>query len=74
MSVMVTFECGDCDRAVTVRAESRFVSLTGRDHGFGSRVPDSIPSLAPEGWVAFDPFTGCCYCPECWDHISGGAR
>lgn len=74
MSVRVVFECNGCDRKVdgTDRLRTEFVSFSGREYGFGSRrwvnAPDSV---APEGWVASDPYTGMCYCPECWASIVG---
>ena len=70
MSVHVVFKCDGCDaRTDPVRVDSRFVSLSGRSWGFGSWQPERIDGLAPEGWVAWDPYTGCCYCPECWKSI-----
>lgn len=72
MSVVVTCKCDGCDAETvgTGRLKMEFVSFSGRDHGFGTRrwvnTPDSV---APEGWIASDPYTGCCYCPACWDEI-----
>ena len=67
--IKVTFECGGCDATATGRLESRFVSLSGRPYGFGSRIETTAQEAAPEGWIAFDPYTGCTYCPPCWKSI-----
>lgn len=29
----------------------------------------TVEDVAPDGWIAFDPYTGCCYCPTCWKGI-----
>ena len=71
MGVTVTFSCGGCFKKTegTDRLSRQFVSITGRSYGFGSYVYNKSQDVAPEGWVAFDPFTGMCYCPECWAEI-----
>lgn len=72
--VTVTYRCGGCPAITTapdqvIRRE--FVSLSGRDHGLGSYVlePVKIESVVPEGWVVYDPYTMCTYCPPCWAAI-----
>jgi hypothetical protein len=72
--VTVTYACNGCDATVTAPEQvikREFVSLSGRGHGIGSYVmtPVEIVAVAPEGWVPFDPFTQCCYCPACWAEI-----
>lgn len=69
MPVKVVFECGGCAARVETFANAKFVGFTGRSHGFGTVVEDKISNIAPKGWVAFDPYTYCCYCPECWSGI-----
>lgn len=71
MSVTVKFECGGCfDVADGIRSlERRFVGVTGKSYGFGRWEYDSVQNVAPNGWVAFDPYTGACYCPKCWKEI-----
>ena len=51
----VKFVCSGCD----AEAEG-----TTHLHRRGS-----IQDVAPDGWIAFDPYTGCCYCPKCWKDI-----
>lgn len=68
MSVKVIFDCDGCTATAegTQSLRSRFeqvTPLTGYWHPF--RVEDA----APEGWVPSDPYTGCCYCPDCWRGI-----
>lgn len=72
MSVLVTYECDGCDAKAAARLRSEFVSVSGRNYGFGKHVEDKASDVAPEGWVPFDPYTGCCYCPTCWQSISSG--
>ncbi len=51
-----------------------FRSITGRSYGIGNHVALNDPQdLCPEGWIAFDPYTYCCYCPACWEKIVDGA-
>lgn len=55
MSVTVTFQCGGC----FAKAEGT-TFLQREQHA---------SEVAPEGWIAFDPYTGCCYCQDCWAAI-----
>lgn len=74
MSVRVIFECSGCDAKAegAGRLEKRFVSVSGRDHGFGAaRWKVRVEDVVPEGWVAFDPYTYMTYCPKCWAAIEG---
>jgi len=70
VSVTLTLLCGGCD-AVTVATgplRKRFHGTHG-DYGFGAVAVDDPEALAPEGWVMFDPYTYCTYCPKCWAEI-----
>lgn len=71
MSVSVKFSCDGCDKISngTGNLKREFQSITGRGYGFGSWKIDGAQDVAPDGWVSFDPYTGCCYCPDCWDGI-----
>ena len=53
--ITMLFRCGGCDAT----AEG-----TGR-----LEKGASAQGIAPQGWVAFDPYTSCTYCPECWAEI-----
>ena len=73
MTVNVKFQCDGCfveaDGTEPIRKEFR--SLSGRLWGFGSYHFTGTPtSVAPEGWVPFDPYTHACYCPDCWAEIT----
>ena len=70
----VTFKCGGCDESVTVRNAIRrtFQSFSGGGCGLGTYSENSVADIAPEGWVAFDPYTQVTYCPECWAEIEAG--
>ena len=77
MSVTVHYECNGCFAKAegTEPLQLRFESVTGRSYGFGSpRLVKSAASVAPAGWVAFDPYTYLCYCPECWAKIEKGVE
>lgn len=70
MSVYVTFRCGGCD------AKAEGTSFISRENmeimvNFYQRRPWNVDEVAPDGWVASDPYTGCCYCPTCWAEIEG---
>ena len=72
MSVTVHYSCGGCDATTegTEPLNAEFRSLSGRTYGIGGTVfTNSAKTVAPEGWVAFDPYTYCCYCPKCWAEI-----
>lgn len=69
MGVEVTFSCGGCDATATGRLERRFESANGKGWGFGRYVESTAQDAAPDGWVAFDPYTSCTYCPKCWAEI-----
>ena len=81
MSVKVKFECGGCFAEAEgtdwlssgVRYEPAGFSLPGV--GAMSRRYDDGPdvqAVAPEGWIAYDPYTQCTYCPDCWTGIRNG--
>lgn len=69
-----SLSCGGCDEQVEIGPlliNNRFHGFNGKDYGFGVYHIEwpNLEALAPEGWVAFDPYTQCCYCPECWASI-----
>lgn len=72
MGVTVVFSCGGCDATAngTKPIRKEFRSFSGRGYGFGRAViTPLVEDVAPEGWVAFDPYTYCTYCPKCWNEI-----
>lgn len=68
--IEVTYSCGGCDAVETMRAEADYADAGGGMVRVG--LP-TIRSTAPEGWVAFDPYTHCCYCATCWSAIEQDA-
>lgn len=58
MSVTVKFSCGGCDATAEgttfLRRKLEQVSVL-----MARRLPVDVQAVAPEGWVAFDPYTGC---------------
>ena len=75
MGVRLAFACDGCFVTAegTDRLRKRFTSFSGRDHGVGTYAVDGVESVVPEGWVVFDPYTQCTYCPSCWSLIEDGA-
>lgn len=75
MSAYVQISCDGCDKeARSERVSRTFNSFNGRGYGFGRWHIPSIEEVASQiGWVVFDPYTGCTYCPECWAEIEGSA-
>ena len=72
MSVTVKFSCGGCfaEAESTTFLRREFRGVTGKPWGFGRWVnANSIEDVTPTGWVAFDPWTQCCYCPDCYAEI-----
>ena len=69
---MYSFECDGCFSTATGEERTvvrEFSSVSGRNYGIG-RYRIIKPGLdPPEGWIAFDPYTGCCYCQDCWASI-----
>lgn len=58
--IRLLFSCGGCD-------------ATAEGTGPLRRNPsNTVEDVTPEGWVAFDPYTYCTYCPKCWAKIEGG--
>ncbi len=71
MTVTVKFSCGGCPAEAdgTAFLQRRFHAFSGRGHGLGYHSFDTVMDVVPEGWIAFDPYTGACYCPTCWADI-----
>lgn len=74
MSIHIEFRCGGCDAVApgTSFIRREWAPLFHGDPmrgGFGRWTPWNVDDVVPDGWVASDPYTGCCYCPECWKEI-----
>ena len=63
--------CGGCEaEQETQPIRKKFKSITGRSWGIGNFEITDIEKLADiEGWILFDPYTQCTYCPDCWKSI-----
>lgn len=72
MPVYATFKCDGCfdEKQSAGWFKRLFISVNGRSWGIGSYQYTQMEELTPEGWVAFDPYTSCCYCPNCWKEIT----
>lgn len=72
MSVRVTFHCDGCDakydepRTIRRPLGARISPL------YVKKLPWNVEEAAPTDWIIDDPYTGCCYCQECWDSIEKG--
>jgi len=67
MSVTVSFACGGC--YATAGPFLYTHQYNPPRNGMVKSWLPPIATLAPEGWVAFDPYTNCTYCKECWKGI-----
>ena len=68
MTVTVTYTCDGCSVAEEGMEPLRksFCSVSGRSWGLGSAAAvNTVESIKPDGWWAFDPYTYLCYCPKC---------
>jgi hypothetical protein len=78
--VKVEYHCGGCDAVATAPGQTirrEFESFSGHAYGVGTHVlkpsiDGVVTSAAPEGWMPFDPYTQCTYCPACWASIDAG--
>ncbi len=74
--ITLTFSCGGCDKVepgTTWLQRKRVVTMEGQAGSWGYRVEPKAEDVAPEGWISFDPYTQCTYCPECWAGIEEGS-
>lgn len=71
MTIKVLFECDGCDASApgTHWLSRRFEGINGHQYELGVYKYDKPEDVKPDGWVAYDPYTGCCYCPDCWTGI-----
>lgn len=77
MSVTITYACNGCFATETVSGIVQrhevivpsAITVGGVDYDRCLVRTPTIKNSAPEGWVAFDPYTGVCYCPKCWAEI-----
>lgn len=69
MTVTLELRCGGCDERATVGPLRKRFHGTRGDWGLGVPRVDPVEDLAPDGWVMFDPYTYCTYCPTCWASI-----
>ena len=65
MPITVTFTCAGC--FAVVPGTKPLYKVAQRSYGPGQY--DTAASAAPTGWIAYDPYTGCCYCPTCWKEV-----
>ena len=72
MGVEVIFRCGGCSATAPGKEplKREFRSFSGRSWGVGGSINvNYVDDVAPDGWVAYDPYTYCTYCPKCWEEI-----
>lgn len=67
--ITVIYNCGGCSAKAEGQLKRTFQSFSGRPWGFGVYRETTAQEAAPAGWIAFDPWTGCTYCPTCWREI-----
>ena len=67
--ISLTFRCGGCEaqaEGTTFLQRKRTVTVQGADGSWGYYTDPKAEDVMPEGWIAFDPWTQCTYCPKCW--------
>jgi hypothetical protein len=69
MSVVLLASCGGCEAAVRVGVLRREFVPVATASGFGWW--QTVLPEPPEGWLLFDPYTQCCYCPVCAEELLG---
>lgn len=69
MSVHVTYECDGCDNKT--EPVHLWCKTTRLNSSFVQRDYPQPRDAAPPGWIAYDPYTQCCYCPECSAKLFG---
>lgn len=67
MTVKCEFMCDGC--GVTASGSA---SLDRQR--WNETLSESVQRTAPDGWVAFDPFTRVSYCPACWLYVCSDNR
>jgi hypothetical protein len=69
MTVTLTLHCGGCDRTAegTGPLCKSWVPVS---QNFSRESLENPEALTPDGWVMFDPYTLCTYCPDCWTSIT----
>ena len=74
MPITLCFTCDGChtEEEGTTYLKRRFHGSNDLTYGWGEWKADAPQDVAPVGWISFDPNTGCCYCPKCWDEIVEG--
>ena len=73
MSVTIRLACDSCGTVAygDQPLHKAFFGVTGKPGGFGSwRFTNDAESVVPVGWIAWDPYTACCYCAKCWVEIT----
>ena len=74
------FACSGCDASMSVEFASRPPFRYAKPITVGGVLMErqitvsqkiDLFELVPDGWVWPDPYTGACYCPECWSQIIG---
>ena len=72
MSITVHYKCAGCSAEAdgTEPLVEAFIGGPGRCYNFGKYRPvNSVRTVAPDGWIAYDPYTHATYCPTCWKLI-----
>ena len=67
MTIDITYKCGGCCAEAEVRGVRQTTTQVSALMALISTP--TLRTSAPKGWVAFDPYTGCTYCPDCWTEI-----
>ena len=71
MGIKTWFHCDGCDEVEQGKDLERNFKRVGHDeHGnWGVTYDTTAVDATPDGWIAFDPYTKCTYCPTCWAEL-----
>ena len=71
MSITLNFQCDGCHDKKDGKSFIKKATEQIGNSNFVRKLPWDIQAQSPNGWIASDPYTDCCYCPKCWDEIEG---
>lgn len=70
MSIKVIYKCNGCFVEASVDLPgATFDSFNGKGYGFGYIRYPNVRDHVPDGWIDYDPYTYCTYCPVCVKEI-----
>ena len=70
MSVSIVLNCDGCEASTQGGSMYRHLGpRVGHSLYLRPTLEAAFEAAVPDGWVAYDPWTYCTYCPDCWESI-----